>query len=37
MDQPWAGVLRHMLLIPTLICAAVIELASRISERRSLG
>jgi len=37
MDQPRAGVLGHMLLIPTLIFAAVIELASRVTEWRSVG
>jgi hypothetical protein len=37
MDRERAGVLGHMLLIPTLLFAAVIELASRITERRALG
>jgi hypothetical protein len=35
MDQGRVDVLRHMLLIPTMIFLAVIELASRITERRS--
>jgi hypothetical protein len=37
MDRPGSDVLGHMLLIPTLIFAAVIELASRIADRRALG
>jgi len=32
-----SDVLGHMLLIPSLIFLAVIELASRIADRRSLG
>jgi hypothetical protein len=37
MDRVLRGVLGHMLLIPSLIFLAVIELASRISERRTAG
>jgi len=37
MEAVLRGVLRHMLLIPSLIFLAVIELASRISERRTAG
>jgi len=37
MDRPGSDVLGHMLLIPSLIFLAVIELASRIADRRSLG
>jgi hypothetical protein len=35
--RPGSDVLGHMLLIPSLIFVAVIELASRIADRRSLG
>ena len=35
--RPGSDVLGHMLLIPSLIFLAVIELASRIADRRSLG
>jgi hypothetical protein len=37
MDLAGGGVLGHMLLIPSLIFLAVIELASRIAERRTAG
>src|SRR3954454_8384898 len=35
MDSRQPGVLGHMLLIPTMIFVAVIELASRFTERRA--
>jgi hypothetical protein len=35
MDPGQSGVLEHMLLIPTMIFIAVIELASRVAERRA--
>src|SRR4051812_46640163 len=37
MDQRQSGVLGHMLLIPTMIFIAVIELVSRVSQRRAIG
>jgi len=37
MEAVLRGVLGHMLLIPSLIFLAVIELASRIAERRTAG
>jgi hypothetical protein len=37
MDRVLRGVIGHMLLIPSLIFLAVIELASRITRRRTAG